>query len=273
MTLNVGHITYANCAPFFHYLPEFGFDGKIVAGVPAELNRQLASGDIDVSPSSSFEYARNWRQYLLLPGQSISSFGPVKSVLLFSERPLEELDGVEITLTGESATSIHLLQIILREFFNHRQFCFRIPRQPVEEVVASGRPALLIGDRALRAAMASQSQGAIHDLGELWYRFTGLPFVFALWILRCEAAEKKRDEVRNLIGQLSRSRQQAFASLDALAADRPERQWFGEAPLVDYWQTMSYDLTEEHIRGLKLFFELACKYEMIPDMPEIRFFS
>lgn len=93
MNLSVGHITYANCAPFFHYLDSSGFSGRIVPGVPSHLNRLLAEGEIDISPSSSFEYARGWRQYLLLPGQSISSRGPVQSVLLFSSRPLEELAG------------------------------------------------------------------------------------------------------------------------------------------------------------------------------------
>ena len=77
MTLTVGHIAYANCVPFFHYLRASGFDGRIVAGVPSELNRMLAAGAIDLAPSSSFEYGRNWRNYLLLPGHSISSCGLV----------------------------------------------------------------------------------------------------------------------------------------------------------------------------------------------------
>lgn len=84
MSLTVGHITYANCVPFFRHLQDSGFCGRIVQGVPAQLNALLAAGQIDLSPSSSFEYARNWRDYLLLPDLSISASGPVKSVLLFS---------------------------------------------------------------------------------------------------------------------------------------------------------------------------------------------
>jgi chorismate dehydratase len=273
MTLTVGHITYANCAPFFHYLAAAGFAGRIVPGVPAELNRLLAGGAIDVSPSSSFEYARNWRDYLLLPGHSISARGPVRSVLLFSRCPLDELEEEEIALTGESATSVNLLYILLREYLHHREVLFHIPRQPVEELLAAGRPALLIGDRALKAAQEKRDGQFVHDLGELWHRFTGLPFVFALWILRREAAITKRKEVLALLAQLTQSRSRAFASLEKLAAQSPERHWMGETPLADYWRCMSYELAEDHVAGLRLFFSLCRKHGLLEDLPEIRFFE
>jgi len=273
MTLTVGHITYANCAPFFHYLAAAGFSGRIVPGVPAELNRLLAGGAIDVSPSSSFEYARNWRDYLLLPGHSISARGPVRSVLLFSPCPLEELEGKEIALTGESATSVNLLHVLLKEFLRHRQVLLRVPGRPVEELLAEGRPALLIGDRALKAAREKRADQFVHDLGELWTRFTGLPFVFALWILRLKSAREKREEVIDLLGQLSEARSRAFASLENLAAESPERVWMGEKGLAEYWRCMSYDLGGDHIAGLRLFFRLSVKYGLLEDLPEIRFFE
>lgn len=273
MTLNVGHITYANCAPFFHYLGDLGFSGRIVPGVPAQLNRLLACGELDVSPSSSFEYARNWQDYLLLPGHSISSNGPVQSVLLFASVPLEALDGVEITLTGESATSVNLLQILLREFLGFGKVVCRVPRGPMEEVLAAGRPALLIGDRALKAAAGGAEGRFVYDLGELWHRFTGLPFVFALWILRRDAAQNKRPEVLSLLSQLTDSRARAFASLEKLAAESPEWQWMGEERLVEYWRCMTYDLTAAHLEGLQLFFRLARKHDLLDQEPEVRFFE
>lgn len=273
MGLIVGHIPYINCAPFFHFLRAAGFAGEIRRGVPSELNRRLAAGSVDVSPSSSFEYGRNWRQYLLLPGHSISSRGAVRSVLLFSGRPLEDLEGKEIVLTGESATSVNLLEIMLREFFGFSTVRCRVPAQPAEEVVAAGGTALLIGDRALQMALVDHSDLHVYDLGELWARFTGLPFVFALWILRREAAAKKRREVADLLFQLDRSRSQAFASLPALAAQTAERAWMGEAGLVDYWNCMSYDLEEDHLEGLRLFFSLCLKYGLLEEEPQIRFFE
>lgn len=273
MTLAVGHITYANCAPFFHYLPDVGFTGRIFPGVPTELNAMLASGAIDVSPSSSIEYARNWSDYLLLPGHSISACGPVRSVLLFTPSGIAEIEGEEIALSGESATSVALLEILLREYYGHRELRCAVPAGPVEEAVASGRPTLLIGDRALKAAMHREGAGCVHDLGEIWHRFTGLPFVFALWIVRREATVLKRDELLRLQRNLDDSRARAFDSLEELAARTPERRWLGEEELVAYWRCMSYDLSATHLEGLRLFFRLAVKYGLLTEFPEIRFFE
>lgn len=272
MTLVVGHIAYTNCAPFFHHLRDAGFSGEIVSGVPAQLNRLLAAGKIDVSPCSSFEYGRNWHDYLLLPGLSISTRGPVQSVLLFSPLPLEELEGEQIALTGESASSVNLLKILLQEFVGLRRVSYQIPDRPVEEIVGRGGSALLIGDRALMTAK-SYSGGVIYDLGALWYRFTGLPFVFALWILRRQAAVEKPAELEALLAQLQASQQRAFTDLAALAQAVPERHWMTAAGLVDYWQTMSYNLDQEHLRGLQLFFALCRKHNLLSDTPELRFFT
>ena len=272
MSLVVGHIAYTNCAPFFHNLRAAGFSGDIVSGVPAQLNQLLAAGNIDVSPSSSFEYARNWREYLLLPGLSISTRGPVGSVLLFSPKPLTGLEGAQIALTGESASSVHLLKILLHEFVGLQQVDYAVPEGQVEEIVAQGGNALLIGDRALKMAK-SYAAGIIYDLGDLWYRYTGLPFVFALWILRREAAREKTSQVHDLVAQLQISQQRAFNDLLGLARSVPERSWMTEAGLMTYWKTMSYGLDQEHIRGLELFFRLCRKQNLLPDVPELIFFS
>jgi len=273
MTLTVGHIAYANCAPFFHHLPGTGFDGRIVSGVPVELNRLLAGGEIDVSPSSSFEYAQHWRDYLLLPGHSISSVGPVQSVLLFSPNELSALDGVEIALTGESATSINLLQILLRELAGCQKVCCKVAARPVEEVIAEGGHALLIGDRALRASLNPPEGTRIYDLGALWYHLTGLPFVFALWIVRRDVVENKALELSRFVGQLQVARELAFADLDQLARQAPERDWLGERQLVAYWQQMCYELDAFHQQGLELFFHLCHKHGLLSEMPQICFWT
>ena len=274
MSLVVGHIDYLNCVPFFHYLKPAEFQGRIVKGVPSHLNTMLAEGSIDVSPSSSFEYGKNWRDYLLLPDLSISSCGPVQSVLLFSGQPLESLEGGNIALTGESATSVNLLKVLLWEFLGYREVVCSVPDRPVEEVVAEGLPALLIGDRALRAARESWTAPYIYDLGELWYRFSGLPFVFGLWILRREAAQEKQEAVRMLQSQLQESLRLAFADLPTLAKVTPEREWMGEEALVSYWQkAVSYELGEEYVKGLQLYYSLLNKHDLLPEVPELNFFT
>ena len=164
--LRIGQISYLNVVPFFHFLSDTGFCGEIVRGVPSQLNRMLADGRIDACPSSSFEYGLHADDYLLIPGQSVSSIGPVYSVLLFCPAPLETLHGQEFAITGESATSVNLLKVLLREFVGFTQVDCRIPKEPVEALLERGTPSLLIGDRALAAARNYSGKGQIVDLGD-----------------------------------------------------------------------------------------------------------
>jgi len=271
MNLRIGHISYLNCVPFFQNLRCRGFSGEIVSGVPSELNALLACGAIDLSISSSFEYAKNARQYLLLPDQSISSRGAVQSVLLFSRKALKNLTGEEILVTGESATSIHLLQVLLREYFGCSALSCRVPEGSVEQVIATGGTALLIGDRAMQAHPPYGTR--VFDLGELWWRKTGLPFVYALWILREETAHAEPEAVRRFMEQLEAGRLVTMAQLDQIALQQSEVRWMGAERLISYWRQISYDLTQDHLQGLELFFTLCRKHGLLPEVPELRFFT
>ena len=271
MPLSVGHIAYANCIPCFHFLRESGFNGTIIDGVPSELNRMLASGEIDICPSSSIEYAKHPFDYQLLPGHSISSIGTVESVLLFSSLPLSALNGVPIAITGESATSVALLQVLLKEFLRLDDVVCQVPDMPVEEVIARGEPALLIGDRALKMSGGGQQVENIIDLGALWHHFTGLPFVFALWIVRKEVVRQQGKAVVQFVGQLNASRAKAFSALEEVVHSAKEMTWMGEQRLMSYLNNVSYDLTPSHLEGLSCFYALLEKHDLIESAPELEF--
>jgi len=270
-SLKVGRISYVNTVPCFHHLNQTGFAGEIITGVPADLNHMLAAGELDLSPSSSFEYALHWRDYLLLPGHSISSYGPVQSVLLFSRLPLDEVAEKEIFLTGESATSINLMKVLLSEFMGAGTMDCRVPEKPVEELVAAGSSVLLIGDRALRMVRTAPKGMRIYDLGALWQRFTGLPFVFGLWIVRRSTYLARRDEVLAFRRQLDQALHLAFDDLETLAASSAQGSPLAPAELVAYWRTVSYQLTPAHLDGLRKFFALCCRHGLLHEEPPLRF--
>ncbi|MGD0281322.1 MAG: menaquinone biosynthesis protein, partial [Dissulfurispiraceae bacterium] len=192
--LIIGRIPYANLFPIF-YILEHEVDCSLytfVEGVPSLLNRMLREGEVDISPSSSLEYLRNPDRYRIISNHSISSRGPVGSILFFTTKPLEELDGAAVLASSQSETSVALLKIVLGKFYG---LSAKVDAVPNPE--QAGEAFLLIGDDALR-------QQAIHllspitrypyvyDLGEIWYRQTGLPFVFALWIVRNDIPEKEK---------------------------------------------------------------------------------
>ncbi len=272
MTLRIGHIDYLNCVPFFHYLRADQADDRILKGTPAQLNTLLAQGQIDLCPASSFEYGRHWSDYLLLPDLSISACGAVKSVLLFSSWPLAELTDSPIAVTGESATSVHLLQILLREVYGFERFHLQCPECPVEEVIAAGGAGLLIGDRALQAAKAKLAP-YVFDLGALWHAFSGLPFVFALWIVRRDTVAAKEAEVAQLQGRLQTSLTRALADLPSLAEQAAGSSCLTPKELLAYWRAMSFGFTDAHQQGLKLFFQLAVKHRFLESPPKLHFFA
>ncbi|HEX8918475.1 MAG TPA: MqnA/MqnD/SBP family protein, partial [Chloroflexota bacterium] len=139
---------------------------------------------------------------------------------------------------------------------------------PAEEALRSFSALLLIGDAALRESQRNRDL-FVYDLGELWYAFTGLPFVFALWMVTREAVERKRAEVLALVAQLLEAKKLAYDSYAAIAAKSAERQWMGVEGLVDYWRTISYDLTPRHLEGVAMFFRYARELQLLPAEPEI----
>ncbi|GAM07829.1 chorismate dehydratase [Geobacter sp. OR-1] len=154
MTLRVGRIEYANCIPLFRALDELSDNRhSYVNGVPAILNAMLSQGEIDLSPSSSILYGVDPKRYWLLPDLSISATGPVKSVLLFSNQPVETLDGATIGLTNESDTSVALLKIILAKFFGFNNRFLRTDMMPQQATEAFGA-LLLIGNQAMRESIS-----------------------------------------------------------------------------------------------------------------------
>lgn len=115
MRPRVGHIQFINCFPLFYGLIEkkFLLEVDLIKGVPTDLNRMLAENLLDLAPIPSIAYARNYKEYILMPDISVSADGEVKSIYLFSKYPIEELGGKKIALTNISNTSIALLRIIM----------------------------------------------------------------------------------------------------------------------------------------------------------------
>ncbi len=146
-----------------------------------------------------------------------------------------------------------------------------VPEEAVESVIQAGQPALLIGDRAMQQARDLPAGMGCYDLGEIWYQKTGLPFVFALWILRRESAEVKAVAVAALQLQLADSINQAFNNLPVLATKNGAIETEVER-LIEYWQTIDYSLGEEHLKGLELFFGLCQKHGLLQNVPKITFF-
>ena len=270
--LRIGRINFANCTPIFHLLGECSScdDYQFIGGVPSQLNALLASGELDVCPSSSFEYALHPELYRILPRISISSCGAVASVLLFSRVPIEKLDNQLVLLSSESATSVNLLRILLTKRYGCR-CSYRQANQPCGDALQQAPAVLLIGDSALKASLQLPDVH-IYDLGKLWHEWTGLPFVFALWLCTRRAACEHPAEVHRLAQHLLAVKTQSRRELDTLADSAPEAEWMGRQGLITYWRdNISYELGPLHMEGLKRFFRDCVELELLSAEPELNF--
>src|SRR3954467_11122959 len=109
--MKIGRIPYINCYPVYGALDRgvVRLDADLVDGVPTDLNRRMAAGDLDISVVSAVEYVRDSQRYLLLPDLAISCDGRVRSVMLFSRRPATELTGRNVVASRSTLIRVALL--------------------------------------------------------------------------------------------------------------------------------------------------------------------
>lgn len=256
--LRIGKIAYTNLFPIFYMLEKGNLsEYEIIEGFPSTLNRMLRNGEIDISPSSSIEYLRYPDKYTIIKDHSISSKGPIRSIFLFSRWPIEGLNGKTILTSSQSETSVALLDIILKKFYKIE--CSLQPINGLSDLLSNEKEAfLLIGDDALKAKKTIHDM-YVYDLGEVWYKHTGLPFIFALWIARKECWKENAEFCGKFVYDLDRAKESAMNNLNEIAQElkllllNRHLLVVSEEELVFYWKGISYDFGDEHRKGLELF--------------------
>ena len=267
--IRIGHFEFLNGYPLYYGLEKGEGWGcfQLVRGVPTYLNGLLLAGDLDISPISSIEYARNQASLILFPGLSITADGAVDSIRLISRRPVEEVGSV--ALTSQSATSVALLKILL----GGRR------RGAPEYAPLSGGAAealhdfdavLLIGDQALEAFYGGDWQFS-YDLGELWKELTGLPMVFALWAVRRSFFDVRPDETFEVQDRLLYSVEYCRRHWDEVVRAAAGAYPFQPDLLRSYFAKLRYDLTDDYRRGLEEFYRRAAAVGAAPPVPRLEF--
>jgi chorismate dehydratase len=264
--IRLGHIDYSNCVPVHAMiLAATPPDITVVRGVPAELNRALAAGQIDVAPCSSIEFARHASEYRVLPGLAIGSEGPVHSIILESRRRAADLDGAVVAMPRASATSVVLLRALLELRLGVRPTYVWYDQGGGADPVADGADAALrIGDVALRHTVSPPHLPI--DLGAEWTDWTGLPFAFAVWQVRDGLDDTAVQRIRMLLDQ---SREWFAGRAAAQAELHGPRHGLEPARLLAYWAALRFDLDARMLQGLLHFYELAHRLGEAPPTPAL----
>lgn len=254
--LRLGAVSYLNAQPLIHGLEqEPGL--RLQQDVPSRVAERLHAGELDLGMIPSIEYA--FGEYAIVPGIAVGSRGPVRSVLLYHSRPLEDVR--RVALDTSSRTSVALLKILFSERLGRDPEY--VPMPPgLEDMLATADAALLIGDPALD----QRTDVPRLDVGEEWTRLTGLPFVYAFWA-----------GPRGVVTPRGVERLQAalLAGCDALpeialrhAAGDAER----AAVYADYLRTnVVYRLEGDEIAGLREFYRRAHALDLTPSPTELSF--
>ena len=272
--LRVGRIPYINCYPVYGAIDRglVPFDGELVDGVPTALNRRMSEGSLDLSVVSAVEYARDSERYLLLPELAISCDGPVQSVMLFSRRPAEELSGERVLVSRSSMTSVALLELLFAHVWQAAPEFVPGNAEVADIAGFATEPheaRLVIGDAALLLHEAAEADSAWpklyphrYDLGTAWKEWTGLPFVFAVWV--AQRTTPVHDSMAAHAALLA-SRDWGLANLDLLADHASRASGVGRDRCRDYLSGLDYRLAYPHLAGLTEFFRRLVLAGRVPD--------
>ncbi len=172
----VGCVRYLNSRPLIH-----GHDAEVSFEVPASLADGLHAGRLDVALSPIFELMAH-PGYLVVDDVAIACDGPVFSVFIAHRGPLTGLR--TLYLDPDSRTSFNLQRVLLAEFHGLTPRREPFPGGKPPAALHAGEGALIIGDPAIEFRTAHGDRYEYLDLGDAWKRATGLPFVFAAWLVR-----------------------------------------------------------------------------------------
>lgn len=279
--LKVSAISFLNTAPlmwdFDHgATPEQHSDNNVPAElradfevsytVPSHCAEELKHGRADIGIIPAITYA-TIPGLVILPDAAIAAKHAVRSILLVSKKPIEQVN----TIAGDtsSRSSVALARILCQKLWGRVRHFSHYPPD-LDSMLRACDAALLIGDPALRVPRENYF---VYDLAEEWRKFTGKPFVFAFWAVRLEAlSQVRRDLDVAAVFRRSRDRGIQPENIAHIARQWSARVSLSDADVTTYLtRHIHFFLDAENLEGLELFFRYSAECGIIPEAPSLRF--
>jgi chorismate dehydratase len=181
MTLRVGRIPYLHAEPFYCDMERRGL--VLYEMVPSALAGAITDGDIDAGPIPVVDCFRLAENLQPVAGFCVATVRTAGNVFLYSTKPMTELHTARIGVTDEAATALQLLDVLLRVKYQVEPAAYVSLQETYDAF-------LLIGNDGLRRRGGARGFAYTYDLGEEWYAWTGLPFVFSRWMVRKDVDPK-----------------------------------------------------------------------------------
>ena len=240
--IRVGAVSYLNTRPLLYGIRHHKVLQQIelIEDYPAKIAHLLIEDKIDVGLIPVATIPR-LKEHHIITDYCIGADGPVASVCIFSEVPIEEVKNVY--LDYQSKTSVNLARILLKEHWKKEVELIEARGEDFRAKIKGTTAGVIIGDRALEQRTRSKY---IYDLGEAWMKHTGLSFVFATWI-----ANKKLPQ--QFIDDFNEANAFGLQHINEVINETGSSYFDLKKYYTNY---ISYDLNNEKRKGMKLFLQL-----------------
>jgi chorismate dehydratase len=260
--MRIGAVNYLNTKPLIYGLGDLLPHAEIVLDIPSRLAEGLSAGELDVALIPVIEYFRG-QHYRLVPDISIASEGAVLSVTLFSRVPWARIR--RVALDEGSRTSAALTRILLSRRYGVEAQSIPLAMDTEPERLDVDA-VLLIGDRAMRACLPGFDFA--FDLGQEWYQWTGLPFVFAVWAIH------PASDASGVPEALAEARRRGIAGAGRIAHAEAARLGLDAGFCRRYLANiLDYNLGPRQLAGLNRFYDMAAELGLAPRGVNLEFYN
>lgn len=279
--LRISVVQYLNTAPLVYGFTRGALKDKydLSFTVPSQCADDLRDGRADVAIIPAIEFQRI-DDLVVLPDLAIAAKRRVRSLLIVSRKPIQEVKS--IALDGSSRSTQTLTRILCAEHWQIKPVFFEATFGSTATILEQADAALLIGDPALRLAIAITGNATLGANGELmsspdkagvnatetlyvydvvqeWRRLTGLPAVLAVWAGRRESVTPE------IVADFAASKAYGMAHLAEISTTASVEQDLPVPDLLNYLQeNIDFTLDSENLAGLELYYCLAAKLGLIP---------
>jgi chorismate dehydratase len=261
--IRIGAVGYLNARPLTWALDREPARWQVRYDVPSVCAALLHAGEVDLGLVPSVEYLRS-PDYRMVPGIGVGSRGPVASVAMYTHREVPAIRS--IALDTSSRTSVALIRVLCRHHF-HIDPEFVAHGPDLVAMTRAADAALLIGDPAFDAEHEALGLRKV-DLGEEWFRMTGLPFIYAAWTGRAGAVAA--DEVR----ALQEAQAEGVRDAEAIAAEYGRGDDRRTAKALAYLRdNVKYGIGPDEAKGLQLFLDYAADLGLAQARRRLEFFD
>jgi chorismate dehydratase len=240
--IRVGAVSYLNTRPLLYGILHHKVLQQIelIEDYPAKIAELLIENKIDVGLIPVATIPR-LKEHHIITDYCIGADGPVASVCIFSEVPIEEVKNVY--LDYQSKTSVNLARILLRDYWKKDVELIEARGEDFRAKIKGTTAGVIIGDRALEQRTRSKY---IYDLGEAWMKHTGLSFVFATWVAN-------KTLPAEFINDFNEANALGLQHINEVIKETGSSYFDLKKYYTNY---ISYHLNDEKRKGMKLFLQL-----------------